>query len=356
MAVVQAVAFDSFGGPLEVRELPDPEPREGDVLVRVRAAGLCRSDWHGWMGHDPDIRSFPHVPGHELAGEVAELGGGVAGFRVGDRVTVPFVAGCGRCEPCRSGNQQVCDDQSQPGFTHWGAFAELVRIRYADGNLVALPDDVDYVTAASLGCRFTTAYRAVVTQGRAAAGEWVAVHGCGGVGLSAVMVARSLGARVVAVDVNPGALALATSLGAQAAIRADGSDDLVAELVDATGGGPHLSIDALGSAGILHRSVSSLRTRGRHVQVGLLVEDERDSAVPMARVVARELEVLGSHGMQARHFPPLFDLMRSGELEPGRLVTRTCTLEEGAVHLAALGREGHAGVTVIDRFRIETNP
>jgi len=350
MAAMQAVAFESFGGPLAVRELPDPEPGEGEVIVRVRAAGICRSDWHGWMGHDPDIRTFPHVPGHELAGEVAELGPGVVGSRVGDRVTVPFVAGCGRCEPCRAGNQQVCHDQSQPGFTHWGAFAELVRIRYADGNLVALPEDVDFVTAASLGCRFTTAYRAVVAQGRAAAGEWVAVHGCGGVGLSAVMIARSLGARVVAVDVNPEALALATSLGAAAAIRADESPDLVAELVEVTGGGPHLSIDALGKAEILHRSVSSLRTRGRHVQVGLLVEDERDSRVPMARVVAQELEVLGSHGMQAALFPPLFDLMRAGELDPRRLVTRTCTLEEGAVHLAAMDRERHAGVTVIDRL------
>jgi alcohol dehydrogenase len=281
---------------------------------------------------------------------VVELGKGVVGSRVGDRVTVPFVAGCGRCEPCRSGNHQVCEAQSQPGFTHWGSFAELVRIRYADGNLVALPDDVDFVTAASLGCRFTTAYRAVVAQGRAATGEWVAVHGCGGVGLSAVMIARSLGARVLAIDVNPEALLLATSVGASATLRADESPDLVAEIVEATGGGPHLSVDALGKAEILHRSVASLRTRGRHVQVGLLVEDERDSKVPMARVVAKELEVIGSHGMQAALFPPLFDLMSQGELDPRSLVTRTCSLEEAAGHLAAMDRERHAGVTVIDRF------
>lgn len=211
---MRAIAYDRFNGPIAVRELPDPEPEAGDVVVRVRAAGLCRSDWHGWRGHDADIKTFPHVPGHELAGEVERLGAGVERFRVGDRVTVPFVAGCGRCPTCAGGDPQVCPNQAQPGFTHWGAFAERVRIRYADFNLVRLPAALDFASAAALGCRFTTAYRAVVAQGRARAGEWVAVHGCGGVGLSAIMIARSLGCRVVAVDVAPAALELAERFGA----------------------------------------------------------------------------------------------------------------------------------------------
>jgi len=346
---MRAAAYDAFGGPITVRELPDPEPEHGDVIVRVLATGICRSDWHGWQGHDPDIRDMPHVPGHELAGEVAAVGGGVTRWKPGDRVTVPFVAGCGRCEPCRAGNQQVCDAQSQPGFTHWGSFAELVRIRYAEDNLVALPDELDHVTAAALGCRFTTAYRAVVVQGRLKAGEWGAVHGCGGVGLSAIMIARSLDARVVAVDVNPAALELATELGAELTVDGRG-DDVAAAIVAATAGGAHLSLDALGHPAILWNSVSSLRKLGRHVQVGLLLGGEAASPLPMDLVVARELQVIGSHGMQARLFPGLFELILSGQLDPARLVTRTCTLEQGATALTALDGSGHAGITVIDRL------
>jgi len=354
MGPVRAAVYDTFGGPIEIREVPEPVPQSGDVLVCVRAAGICRSDWHGWMGHDPDLRELPHVPGHELAGEVAVLGPDVHEWQVGDRVTVPFVAGCGRCEMCRAGNPQVCAAQSQPGFTHWGAFAELVRIRYADGNLVALPDDLDFVTAASLGCRFTTAYRAVVAQGRATRGEWVAVHGCGGVGLAAVMIACSLGARVVAVDINPRALELALTLGASARLlvgdAGDPPEDLRGELVRLTDGGPHLSIDALGDAGILHLSLCSLRPRGRHVQVGLLVEDERNARVPMDRVIARELEILGSHGMQAHRYGPMLDMITRGQLKPALLVAQTIALAAAADILTTMDQNTAAGISVIDQF------
>ena len=346
---MRAIAYDRFNGLIDVRELPDPEPAEGDVIVRVRAAGLCRSDWHGWRGHDPDIRSFPHVPGHELAGEVEALGPGGARWRPGERVTVPFVAGCGRCATCADGDPQVCPHQAQPGFTHWGAFAERVRIRYADFNLVRLPDALDFVTAAALGCRFTTAWRAVEAQGRARAGEWVAVHGCGGVGLSAVMIARSLGCRVVAVDIHPAALELAASLGAEVGLDArDG--DLPARIIEATSGGAHLSVDALGNAEILHDSIESLRRRGRHVQVGLLVGNESSPPVPMARVVARELEILGSHGLQAARFPALFERIEQGRLDPARLITRRMTLDEAAAELPHLDTAAAAGIGVIDRF------
>jgi alcohol dehydrogenase len=346
---MRAIAYDRCGGPIAVRELPDPEPEAGEVVVRVRAAGLCRSDWHGWRGHDPDIRSFPHVPGHELAGEVESLGAGVERFRAGERVTVPFVAGCGRCETCAGGDPQVCPHQAQPGFTHWGAFAERVRIRYADFNLVRLPAALDFAAAAALGCRFTTAYRAVVAQGRAKSGEWVAVHGCGGVGLSAIMIARSLGCRVVAIDVAPAALELARRLGAEHALDAR-AGEVPARVVEVTAGGAHVSLDALGNAAVLESSVLGLRRRGRHVQVGLLVGEESRARVPMARVVAWELELLGSHGMQAALFPPLFDLIAQGRLDPASLITRRVTLDEAAAALAGLDRSGAGGIAVIDRF------
>lgn len=186
---MRAVVYDAFGEMPTVETVPDPAPGAYGAVVRVEATGLCRSDWHGWMGHDPDIRRFPHVPGHELAGVVEAVGERVERWTPGARVTVPFVCACGTCPQCLAGDHQICDRQTQPGFTHWGAFAELAAIDWADVNLVALPDGLEYDAAAALGCRFATAYRAVLHVGRVRAGEWLAVHGCGGVGLSAVMIA-----------------------------------------------------------------------------------------------------------------------------------------------------------------------
>ncbi|HEX4898287.1 MAG TPA: zinc-dependent alcohol dehydrogenase family protein, partial [Candidatus Limnocylindrales bacterium] len=297
---MRAVLYAEFREPPVVREVEDPACPGDGVVVRVEATGLCRSDWHGWQGHDPDIR-VPHVPGHELAGVIAEVGPDVQRWRVGERVTVPFVCACGVCGPCLAGDHQVCDNQFQPGFTHWGSFAELVALHRADINLVPLPDEVDFVTAASLGCRFATAHRAVVGQGRVGAGEWVAVHGCGGVGLSAVMIAVAAGARVVAIDVSDAALEAAIALGAMATV--DGAAaDVVPRVIEATEGGANLSIDALGSAETAFNSIASLAKRGRHVQVGLMVGGDARAPVPMDLVVARELEILGSHGMAAHDY------------------------------------------------------
>lgn len=216
---MKAVVFEQFSAPPQIQHLPDPTPESHGVVVKVMANGVCRSDWHGWVGHDSDIQ-LPHVPGHELAGVVEAVGKDVQKWRIGDRVTVPFVGGCGTCPECHSGNHQVCDSQFQPGFTHWGSFAEYVSIHYADVNLVALPETLDFATAASLGCRFVTSFRAVVDQGKTSAGQWVAVHGCGGVGLSAVMIANAIGANVVAIDISEDALNLARQLGAVATVNA----------------------------------------------------------------------------------------------------------------------------------------
>lgn len=265
---MRAVVFERYGEPGEVRDVSDPVPAADGVVVRVEATGLCRSDWHGWMGHDPDI-TLPHVPGHELAGVVEAVGSGVANWRAGDRVTVPFVCACGSCAECAAGQHQVCARQTQPGFTHWGSFAEYVALEHADVNLVAVPEELSYDTAAGLGCRFATAFRAVVAQGRVAPGEWVAVHGCGGVGLSAVMIAVAAGARVVAVDTAPAALELARAFGAAHCVD-PGRGDAAEAVREHTRGGAHLSLDALGSAATAAASVSGLRRRGRHVQVGLL--------------------------------------------------------------------------------------
>ncbi|ULR50747.1 zinc-dependent alcohol dehydrogenase family protein [Streptomyces deccanensis] len=344
---MRAVVFEQFGKPLTVKDLAAPHPAPHGVLVRVEATGLCRSDWHGWQGHDPDI-TLPHVPGHELAGVVEETGAAVTAWRPGDRVTVPFVCACGTCAACAAGDQQVCERQTQPGFTHWGSFAQYVALDHADVNLVALPDELSYGTAASLGCRFATAFRAVVAQGRVAAGEWVAVHGCGGVGLSAVMVAAASGARVVAVDVSPRALDLARKFGAAECVDASAVEDTAEAVRDLTGGGAHLSLDALGSPATCAASVNGLRRRGRHIQVGLLPSEAGTTPVPMARAIALELELLGSHGMAAHAYPRMLELVRTGVLRPDLLVTSTITLDAAPAALAAMGTAPGSGVTVIE--------
>jgi len=346
---MRAVFYTRFAKPPTIESLSDPTPSPDGVVVRVKATGLCLSDWHGWMGHDSDI-TLPHVPGHEMAGVVEIAGKGVTRWRAGDRVTVPFVGGCGACPQCASGNHQVCDHQFQAGFTHWGTFAEFVAIDYADINLVRLPDELDFVTAASLGCRFATAFRGVVDQGRVIAGQWVAVHGCGGVGLSAIMIASALGANVVAIDIEDEKLNFARSVGAVATINGAETKDVAGEVRKITAGGVHVSIDALGNPATCFNSIANLRKRGRHVQIGLMVGEHKHPAVPMDQVLANELEIVGSHGMQAHRYPEMLAMIRVGKLRPDRLIGRTVSLEESIDRLVNLDRCAETGVTVIDEF------
>jgi alcohol dehydrogenase len=346
---MRAVYYEQFCTPPTIQTVPDPAPTPGGVVIEVKATGLCRSDWHGWMGHDPDIR-LPHVPGHELAGVIVEVGKDITRWKPGDRVTLPFVCGCGTCPQCLAGDQQVCDHQFQPGFTGWGSFAEYVAIDYADGNLVRLPDTMDFVTAASLGCRFVTSFRAVVDQGKVSAGQWVAVHGCGGVGLSAILIASAVGANVVAVDIADDKLALAHSLGACVTVNARQVKDVIESVREITGGGAHVSIDALGSPITCFNSIANLRKRGKHIQVGLMLGEHSTPAVPMAKVIGNELEILGSHGIQAHRYPQLLAMIEAGKLHPEKLVGRTISLNEAADELVKMDEFNGVGVTVINSF------
>ena len=342
---MKSVVYDDYGRMPELRDVPEPPCPDGGVVIAVRATGVCRSDWHAWKGHDPV--SLPHIPGHELAGVVASVGAGVHDWVVGDRVTVPFVCGCGVCSWCLAGEAQVCPDQTQPGFTGPGSFAELVAIHGADTNLVRLPDSVDFVTAASLGCRFATAFRALTTHGRLESGQWLAVHGCGGVGLSAVMIAVALGAQVVAVDVNPAALERASSLGAAAVVDGEAVEDVASAIRAVSGGGAHVSIDAFGSPELAVASVRSLRRRGRHVQAGLLLGPNSTPPLPMDLVISQELEIYGSHGMPARDYPAMLALIEDGTLRPADLVGHVIGLEEAGTALAAMDRPSRVGMTVV---------
>lgn len=343
---MRAVVYREFGVIPALETVADPVAGDLGAVIRVEACGLCRSDWHGWMGHDPDIR-LPHVPGHEFAGVVESVGPRVERWRPGDRVTAPFIGACGTCAACLADAQQVCERQTQPGFTHHGSFAEYVRVDHADINLVGLPDAIDFTTAAGLGCRVATAFRAVRDQGEVVEGQWVAVHGCGGVGLSAVMIARALGARVVAVDVSPGALALATRLGADEVVDASAERDPAAAVRARTDGGAHVSLDAFGSEETCAASIESLRWHGRHVQVGLLPASTGRPRLPMDRVVALELALVGSHGMAAHAYGPLIDLVLQGALRPDLLVTGQLTLDEAPEALATMDTSAPPGTRVI---------
>lgn len=352
---MKAVIYEAFNVPPQLKNAPDPTLESDGVVVKVRATGVCRSDWHGWVGHDADIQP-PHVPGHELAGVVAAIGKDVTKWKIGDRVTVPFVGGCGACPQCASGNQQVCDQQFQPGFTHWGSFAEYVSIHHANTNLVRLPDTLEFPAAASLGCRFVTSFRAVVDQGKTSAGQWVAVHGCGGVGLSAIMIANAIGANVVAIDISEDALRLASALGAVATVNAAQVANVAEAVIEITNGGAHVSLDALGHPTTCFNSISNLRKRGKHIQVGLMPSEQKTlagqstPAIPMAKVIAHELEILGSHGMQAHRYDALFAMIESGKLKPEKLIGRTISLEQSIDALVNMNKFEVAGVTVVTEF------
>lgn len=351
---MRALLLQRFGEAPALADVEPPALPAGAVRVAVTATGLCRSDWHAVMGHDSDV-VLPHVPGHEFAGTVAEVGDGLDAAWLGRRVTAPFVQACGVCELCRAGEHQVCPDQVQPGFTRWGSFAESVVVERAAVNLVPLPDDVDDVSAASLGCRFATAFRAVVDVARVRPGESVVVVGCGGVGLSAVMIAAAAGARVIAVDTSRAALARAAEAGAVDTVLPPGRPDdgldartlhpgvdggVVGLVRVLTGGGAHVGVDAVGSASALATSLACLRPRGRHVQVGLLPPGLGLPAVPMHLVIGGELQLLGSHGMAAHSYPRMLDLIARGALTPSRLVAGVVPLAEAGTRLLGPATDG----------------
>ena len=344
---MKAVVYEEFQAVPTIQEVPDPKLTDGGVVIKVAATGVCRSDWHAWMGHDAGVK-LPHVPGHELAGVVEGAGRDVTSWKVGDRVTLPFACGCGTCSECLSGNQHVCGRQFQPGFSHWGSFTEYVAIDYAETNLVGLPESLDFVTAASLGCRFATSFRAVVAQGEVGEGDWVAVHGCGGVGLSAIMIASALGARVVAIDIAEDKLEFAKTIGAAETIDARAEKKVARRVKELTDGGAHVSVDALGSPTTSFNSVACLRTHGKHVQVGLLMGEERHPPVPMDLVIDRELEIRGSHGMQAHAYPRMLEMIADGRLAPEKLVGKTIGLEDAPGALTDMNSFRGIGMTVVE--------
>ncbi len=345
---MRAAVLTGFSRPLEFTEVPAPGCPEDGVVLRVLACGVCRSDWHAWTGADPDV-ALPHVPGHEFCGEVIEAGPRVTRWRAGDRVIAPFILACGQCPACAAGHQTTCPTQVLPGFTQDGAFAEMVALPHADHNLAALPDALDPAVAAALGCRATTAWHALTGRAALRPGEWLAVFGGGGVGISALILARALGARVVVVDVVPEKLDFARTLGADAVVNAAQQDpnEAVREI---TGGGADVALEALGVAATTVPALKSLRKLGRMVQVGMPAGDHATMPIPMDAVYSGQLALYGTRGMPAHRFPSLLGLIQAGRVDFAPLVTRRIGLTEVNRELEAFNGPAEPGVAVITDF------
>ena len=344
---MKAAYYNTFNGKIEIKQVENPEITETDAIIEVKASGICRSDWHGWKGHDPDIK-LPHVPGHEFSGIVKKVGSKVTLIQPGDRVTAPFCCGCSTCPQCLKGNQHICDDHFQPGFTDWGSFAQYVRIKNADFNLIRLPSSIDFVSAAGLGCRFITAFHGIVNQGKIDDSMFVAIHGCGGVGLSAIMIAAAYGAKVIAIDINELNLHKARSFGAKYSINAR-KEDVVAKLHEITNGGADVSMDALGSHETSLNSINCLAKKGKHIQVGIL-GSENNIAVSTAALIAKEIEIIGSHGMPIADYKTIFDLVASRKVDPSLLIDRTVKLEDVPRELMNMDGYSNSGMVIIDQF------
>lgn len=378
---MRAAIYEQFCGPISVQSVAYPKlPRSGDgVIVQVMATGVCRSDWHGWKGHDSDVvdHGLPFVPGHEFSGIVVAVDSNVRTISLGDAVAVPFILSCGCCQECDRDRPTVCEDQEQPGFTRWGSFAEYVAIPRADRNLKPIPKGVSFAEAAALGCRFTTAYRAVVQQGkwnstlasttttyprnysnRQNKKKTMAVFGCGGVGLSCIMIARCFetsNTRIIVVDVSQQALEKAKQLGATDTIcvSSQESDEVVRnKVLELTNGtGADLTLDAAGFRSTCENAVWCTRRGGTMVQVGLPIGESKQPVIPMGFVAGREIEIIGSHGFDAADLPDLLQLVASKRLNVKSLIEKEVTLEEGAQELMNMDKTSPTGMTVITRFR-----
>ena len=241
---MRAAVLRTYNEDLALEDAPDPVCPEDGVVLRVLACGVCRSDWHGWTGEHPQVKPG-QIGGHEYCGEVVAAGPR-SRWAVGDRLVAPFIRACGSCPACASGASNTCPNQRLPGFVEPGAFAEYVAVPH-DHNLARLPEGVSPTVAAGLGCRVTTAWHALTGRAALQPGEWLAVHGTGGIGLATLILGRAMGARVVVTDVVPEKLSHALTLGAEAALDArDG--DVATAIREITRGGAHVSVEALGIA------------------------------------------------------------------------------------------------------------
>ncbi|MCL4242127.1 MAG: alcohol dehydrogenase catalytic domain-containing protein [Dehalococcoidia bacterium] len=346
---MKAVVMEGPKLPLEVRDMPVPEVGPRDVLIKVMACGVCRSDWHIWQGDWAWIGLKPPMPailGHEQAGIVEQVGADVRLIKPGMRVLTPFHNGCGACRFCNSGDSNLCERAGR----RTGGFAQYAVIGGADFNAIPLPDEVSFAAGAAMGCRFMTAYHGVADRGEVKGGDWVVVNGCGGIGLSAIQVAASLGAQVIAVDLDETKLVRAREQGAVATVDAT-AGDVPARVREITGGGADVSVDALGIKATLLNSVNSLRKGGIHVQIGLTSAAEAgEVSLPVDAMVFNEVQFRGSLGNPHHHYRPMLNMVVSGKLNPESIVSERIALADVPRVMESMGSFGTVGFTTIEDF------
>lgn len=340
---MRAAVIRQYRADLSLETVPDPVCEADGVVVKVLACGICRSDWHGWVGEHAKVKPGA-IPGHEYCGEVVEAGP-LARWKVGERIIAPFILACGECPECRSGQTTTCRAQRVPGFGEPGAYAEYVSVPHAH-NLTRLPEFLTPALAAGLGCRVTTAYHALTGRAGLQAGEWLAIHGTGGIGLSALVIGKALGARIVAVDVVADRLTHALSLGAEHVINA-AEGDTAARIREVTGGGVHVSIEALGIEATANASIECLRPLGRHVQVGLPTGHTATMQINMNAVYMKQLALFGTRGMPAWRYPSLLSLIETGRVDVRPIVARHVGLSQASAELRAFDAPMPPGVAVI---------
>lgn len=350
---MKAARLVEIGRPLVIEDLAIPEPAPREAIVSVVVEGICRTDWHTWMGDWSWVDLAPPLPitmGHEFAGTVTTVGEAVTDISVGDRVAVPFHEACGTCPYCRSGRTNLCDALEFLGMTHDGGYAEYARVLNADLNCVRLPDEVSFDAAAALGCRFMTAWHALQHQAGLRAGEWLAVHGVGGIGLSAVQIGVALGARVIAIDIDERKLQAARHQGAVLTIDAR-SAPVVDTIKDATGGGSDVALGGLGAAELVRAALMGLRKGGRLVQVGLTSKAEQGIVgIQLDELIEAELTIVGSVGNPHVYLPALLRLVGDGRLDPAALVTERVALAEAHSVLERMTNFDTVGFALIDEF------
>ncbi len=350
---MRAAVMEAIRQPLVVRDVPDPQLPANGAILRAEAEGVCRSDWHAWSGDWSWIGLTPALPlvmGHEFCGVIEEVGKDVRNFRRGDRVLVPFSQGEGSCEYCRTGNSHVCIRPQLPGFSYWGGYGRLVAVPQADVNLVPMPDEVGFLEGAALGCRFMTSYHGIVDRAQVKPGEWVAVHGCGGIGLSAIHIASAIGATVIAVDLDDRKLELAKKVGAAHVVNGRNTDAVKA-ILELTRGGAHVAVDALGIAATCRNAIMSLRKQGRSLQIGLTSQNEKgDVALPIDRMVTMELQLIASLGMPASRYPSMLAMVASKKLRPADMITETVPLDGASRVLEEMTTFQNVGMSIINEY------
>ena len=350
---MKAAVLEAIRKPLVVKNVPDPQLPPDGAILRTEAEGVCRSDWHVWTGDWSWVGLTPSLPvvmGHEFCGVIEEVGKEVHNFQRGDRVLVPFSQGEGACEYCRTGNSHVCVSPQLPGLSYWGGYGRLVGVPKADFNLVRMPDAVTFLEGASMGCRFMTSYHGVVDRAQVRPGEWVAVHGCGGVGLSAIHIAAAIGASVIAVDLDDRKLELAKKVGAAHVINGKKSDPVQA-IAELTGGGAHVAVDALGIATTCRNAILSLRKQGRSLQIGLTTQSEKgDVALPIDRMVVMELQLIATLGMPVSRYASMLQMVEAKKLQPAAMVTETVPLAVASRVLEEMTTFQNVGMSIINEY------